>query len=212
MTYSEALDWLEQVGRGGSRLGLDRVRDYLTRLGAPQDQIPMIHVAGTNGKGSVSACLSAILTQADYRVGLYTSPHLDRFNERFRIRGEEISDAAFADLVSQGRAVWETMEDKPTEFEVITALAFLYFAQSACDLVVLEVGLGGRLDATNVIPTPLAAVITKLGLDHTAELGDTLAQIAYEKAGIVKPGGWVVLDGRNTEVLEQLQQLCRERA
>ena len=152
-----------------------------------------------------------ILTQAGYRVGLYTSPHLDRFNERFRIRGEEISDAAFADLVSQGRAVWETMEDKPTEFEVITALAFLYFAQSACDLVVLEVGLGGRLDATNVIPTPLAAVITKLGLDHTAELGDTLAQIAYEKAGIVKPGGWVVLDGRNTEVLEQLQQLCRER-
>lgn len=212
MTYSEALDWLEQVGRGGSRLGLDRVRAYLTRLGAPQDQIPMIHVAGTNGKGSVSACLSAILTQAGYRVGLYTSPHLDRFNERFRIRGEEISDAAFADLVSQGRAVWETMEDKPTEFEVITALAFLYFAQSACDLVVLEVGLGGRLDATNVIPTPLAAVITKLGLDHTAELGDTLAQIAYEKAGIVKPGGWVVLDGRNTEVLEQLQQLCRERA
>ena len=208
MTYSEALDWLEQVGRGGSRLGLDRVRDYLTRLGAPQDQIPMIHVAGTNGKGSVSA----ILTQAGYRVGLYTSPHLDRFNERFRIRGEEISDAAFADLVSQGRAVWETMEDKPTEFEVITALAFLYFAQSACDLVVLEVGLGGRLDATNVIPTPLAAVITKLGLDHTAELGDTLAQIAYEKAGIVKPGGRVVLDGRNTEVLEQLQQLCRERA
>lgn len=103
------------------------------------------------------------------------------------------------------------MEDKPTEFEVITALAFLYFAQSACDLVVLEVGLGGRLDATNVIPTPLAAVITKLGLDHTAELGDTLAQIAYEKAGIIKPGGWVVLDGRNTEVLEQLQQLCRER-
>ena len=164
MTYSEALDWLEQVGRGGSRLGLDRVRAYLTRLGAPQDQIPMIHVAGTNGKGSVSACLSAILTQAGYRVGLYTSPHLDRFNERFRIRGEEISDAAFADLVSQGRAVWETMEDKPTEFEVITALAFLYFAQSACDLVVLEVGLGGRLDATNVIPTPLAAVITKLGL------------------------------------------------
>ena len=212
MTYSEALDWLEQVGRGGSRLGLDRVRAYLTRLGAPQDQIPMIHVAGTNGKGSVSACLSAILTQAGYRVGLYTSPHLDRFNERFRIRGEEISDAALADLVSQGRAVWETMEDKPTEFEVITALAFLYFAQSACDLVVLEVGLGGRLDATNVIPTPLAAVITKLGLDHTAELGDTLAQIAYEKAGIVKPGGWVVLDGRNTEVLEQLQQLCRERA
>ena len=212
MTYSEALDWLEQVGRGGSRLGLDRVRDYLTRLGAPQDQIPMIHVAGTNGKGSVSACLSAILTQAGYRVGLYTSPHLDRFNERFRIRGEEISDAAFADLVSQGRAVWETMEDKPTEFEVITALAFLYFAQSACDLVVLEVGLGGRLDATNVIPTPLAAVITKLGLDHTAELGDTLAQIAYEKAGIVKPGGRVVLDGRNTEVLEQLRQLCRERA
>ena len=211
MTYSEALDWLEQVGRGGSRLGLDRVRAYLTRLGAPQDQIPMIHVAGTNGKGSVSACLSAILTQAGYRVGLYTSPHLDRFNERFRIRGEEISDAAFADLVGQGRAVWETMEDKPTEFEVITALAFLYFAQSACDLVVLEVGLGGRLDATNVIPTPLAAVITKLGLDHTAELGDTLAQIAYEKAGIVKPGGRVVLDGRNTEVLEQLQQLCRER-
>ena len=88
MTYSEALDWLEQVGRGGSRLGLDRVRSYLTRLGAPQDQIPMIHVAGTNGKGSVSACLSAILTQAGYRVGLYTSPHLDRFNERFRIRGE----------------------------------------------------------------------------------------------------------------------------
>ena len=211
MTYSEALDWLEQVGRGGSRLGLDRVKAYLTKLGAPQDQIPMIHVAGTNGKGSVSACLSAILTQAGYRVGMYTSPHLDRFNERFRIRGEEISNEAFADLVSQGRAVWETMEDKPTEFEVITALAFLYFAQSACDLVVLEVGLGGRLDATNVIPTPLAAVITRLGLDHTAELGDTLARIAYEKAGIIKPGGRVVLDGRNTEVLAQLQQLCRER-
>lgn len=212
MTYPEALDWLEQVGRGGSRLGLDRVKAYLAKLGDPQDQIPMIHVAGTNGKGSVSACLSAILTRAGYRVGMYTSPHLDRFNERFRIRGEEISDADFAALVSQGRAVWETMEDKPTEFEVITALAFLYFAQSACDLVVLEVGLGGRLDATNVIPTPLVAVIAKLGLDHTAELGDTLAQIAYEKAGILKSGSRAVLDGRNTEVLAQLQAICRERA
>ena len=209
MTYSEALDWLEQVGRGGSRLGLDRVRAYLTRLGAPQDQIPMIHVAGTNGKGSVSACLSAILTQAGYRVGLYTSPHLDRFNERFRILGEEISDAAFADLVSQGRAVWETMEDKPTEFEVITALAFLYFAQSACDLVVLEVGLGGRLDSTNVIPAPEVAVITNIGLEHVEQLGDTHAKIAGEKAGIIKPGCDTVLYHQRRDVEEVVTDACR---
>ena len=209
MTYSEALDWLEQVGRGGSRLGLDRVRAYLTRLGAPQDQIPMIHVAGTNGKGSVSACLSAILTQAGYRVGLYTSPHLDRFNERFRIRGEEISDAAFADLVSQGRAVWETMEDKPTEFEVITALAFLYFAQSACDLVVLEVGLGGRLDATNVIPAPEVAVLTNIGLDHTKVLGNTVEAIAATKAGIIKPGCHAVLYPCAPSVQEVVAVRCR---
>ena len=122
MTYSEALDWLEQVGRGGSRLGLDRVRAYLTRLGAPQDQIPMIHVAGTNGKGSASACLSAILTQAGYRVGLYTSPHLDRFNERFRIRGEEISDAAFADLVSQGTSLRNLKSSRPWPFFTLPSL------------------------------------------------------------------------------------------
>ena len=211
MTYSEALDWLEQVGRGGSRLGLDRVRAYLTRLGAPQDQIPMIHVAGTNGKGSVSACLSAILTQAGYRVGLYTSPHLDRFNERFRIRGEEISDAAFADLVSQGRAVWETMEDKPTEFEVITALAFLYFAQSACDLVVLECGMGGMTDATNVVKTTVISVFAEIGMDHMGFLGNTVEEIAAVKAGIIKPGTIAVSAAQRPEVSAVLQKTCAEK-
>lgn len=140
----------------------------------PQDKLKFVHVAGTNGKGSVCACLSKILTAAGYQVGLFVSPHLKRFNDRIYFNGTEIGDEDFARLASRIRTQAEVMKDAPTVFEIMTAMGMLYFAEKQCDLVMLEVGMGGRLDSTNVIRTPEAAVITSIGLDHTKELGDTL--------------------------------------
>ena len=211
MTYAQTLTWLDTVGTLGSRLGLERIRILLNRLGDPQKKLTFVHVAGTNGKGTVCACLAEVLHQAGYRTGCFTSPHLLRINERFQCGGQEISDEDFAAAADQVRAVCQKMEDQPTQFEVLTAMAFVYFAAAGCDLVLLEVGLGGRLDSTNVIDVPAVAVITKLGLDHMKELGDTLPAITMEKAGIIKPGGRVVVDGSNDSVLPLLQQVCIQR-
>ena len=210
MTYEEALRYYEETAVYGSRLGLDRVRELLAKLGDPQKQLKFVHIAGTNGKGSTAAMLASILGKAGYRTGLYTSPPLLRYNERFRVNGEEVSDQALADATERVKLAAETMADAPTQFELVTAIAFCLFQEAKCDIVVLEVGLGGRLDATNIIDTPEAAVITRIGLDHTEILGDTVEAIASEKAGIVKPGGAVVLGDQDPRVRGVVEAVCRK--
>ena len=210
MNITEALQYIDGTQWFGSKPGLERTEALLDKLGRPQDRLKYIHIAGTNGKGSCAAMLASILKAAGYRTGLYTSPYLFRFHERMQINGEPVSDEALAELVTRIRPLAEAMDDHPTEFELITAAALLWFAEEHCDIVVLEVGLGGRLDATNVIAAPEAAVLMNIGLDHTAVLGDTLEQIAAEKAGILKPGCEAVAYQQQESVLEVFRQKARE--
>ena len=204
MTYKEATSYIHSLGVFGSRLGLERIAALCHVLGDPQDSLGFIHVAGTNGKGSVTAMLSSMLRAQGRRVGMYTSPFLLKFNERIKVNGKDISDRALASLVGEVREKAEALDEQITEFEFITALAFLYFYRQKCDTVVLEVGLGGRFDATNIIKKPLISVITGIALDHTAVLGDTAEKIAFEKAGIIKPGVPVLygeVDGGAADVI-----------
>ena len=196
MNYTEAVDYIETIPKFTVKHPPEHTRELLSRLGNPQEGIKIIHVAGTNGKGSVCAYLNAMLLAGGKKTGLFTSPHLVRINERFQINGEEIPEETLARILGRLMPMVEEMAERGeviTEFELITALAFQWFYEEKCDVVVLEVGLGGRFDATNVIDTPLAAVIMSISLDHTAILGDTVEQIAFEKCGIVKEGGDVVL-------------------
>ena len=186
MTPQEAIDYIEHYGWSTTRLGLERTRELLQRLGEPHKRLKFVHVAGSNGKGSTCAMLDAILRAAGYRTGLYTSPYIQNFCERIRVDGENIPGEALADVTERVRAAAEQMEDHPSQFELVTAAAMLYFAERACDVVVLEVGMGGELDSTNVIDAPEVAVITNIGLEHTEYLGDTLEKIAATKAGIIK--------------------------
>ncbi|MEG0803491.1 MAG: Mur ligase family protein, partial [Pygmaiobacter sp.] len=195
MTYTEALEYLHSTTWLGSRLGLERTQDLLRRLGDPHKNLRYVHIAGTNGKGSTAAMLASILTQAGFLTGLATSPSLYRLNERMQVNGKPIGDEELAELMTTVKAAADPMDEPPTEFELITALSFLYFLKNHCDIVVLEVGLGGRLDSTNVIECNEAAVITTIGLDHTEFLGTTLEAIAREKAGIIKQASEVVLSG-----------------
>ena len=190
---------------------LARTRALLGALGNPEQSLKFVHVAGTNGKGSTSAMLASILTAAGYRTGLYTSPHLVRFTERMSVDGVEIADEALITLTDRVLAAADACGEMCTEFELMTALALLYFAEKRCDIVVLEVGLGGRLDSTNVIPAPEVAVITNIGLEHTAILGDTLEKIACEKAGILKSGSRAVLYAQTEEVMRVVRDICREQ-
>ena len=196
MTYRDAVHKINSLLRFGMKPGLERIQALLDRMGNPQKQLKFVHVAGTNGKGSACALLSSVLREAGYRTGLFTSPYITDFRERFQINGEEIPEETLARILGRLMPMVEEMAERGeviTEFELITALAFQWFYEEKCDVVVLEVGLGGRFDATNVIDTPLAAVIMSISLDHTAILGDTVEQIAFEKCGIVKEGGDVVL-------------------
>ena len=188
MNYEQALEYIHSVCWMGSRPGLERVRELCHLLGDPQDELKFIHVAGTNGKGSFCSMTASVLRRAGYRTGLYVSPFVKRFNERMSIDGVDIADAELAELTEYVKTYAEQMESKPTEFELITAIAFEYFKRNKCDVVVLETGMGGRLDATNIIKSPLLTVITGIALDHTAFLGDTVEEIAAEKAGIIKAG------------------------
>lgn len=207
--------WINTPRWQASRLGLERMADLLERLGRPQDDLRFVHVAGTNGKGSVCAYLAAMLEAAGYRVGLFTSPFILCFEERVRVNGENITPEGLKRAVAAVRPVAEAMEaetgDHPTEFELMAAVAFEHFRAEACDIVVLEVGLGGRLDATNVIEMPEVSVITRIGLDHTDLLGDTLAAIAGEKAGIVKAGRPVVSWPQEGEARAVIEAVCAER-
>ena len=210
MTYGEAEAFLCSTAWKGSRLGLSRVAALLAALGDPQKGLRTVHVAGTNGKGSVCALTASVLTAAGYRTGLFTSPCLRRVNEQLRVDGNDVSDGDFAALAAEVKPFAERIEDRPTQFELLTAMALLYFRERACGAAVLEVGLGGALDATNVIPAPEAAVICSIGLDHTAVLGGTLGEIAAQKAGIVKPGASVVLCAQSREAEEAVRARCRE--
>jgi dihydrofolate synthase / folylpolyglutamate synthase len=178
---------LQPFQRFGVHLGLERIEKLLADLGNPQDQVPIIHVAGTNGKGSVCAYLSSILTESGYRVGRYTSPHLVDWTERIQLNEQAIARTTLIEILQDIQAAIEPNSESPTQFEVITAAAWLYFARARVDLAVMEVGLGGRLDATNVCARPLVSIITSLSKEHWQRLGPTVADIAAEKAGILKP-------------------------
>lgn len=199
IAYINEPRWME------SRLGLDRVRDLLDRLGRPQDKLRFVHVAGTNGKGSTCAYLASILQAAGLRTGLFTSPYLITFEERIRVDGANITLDELTETTLLVKEQAEAMPDHPTEFELMTAVALTHFARCACDIVVLEVGLGGRLDSTNVIAAPDVAVIARIGLDHTKLLGTTLGAIAGEKAGIIKPGSRVVTWPQEPEALAAVE-------
>ncbi len=188
MNYNEALEYIHKINWCFCNPGLERIRILCNKLGNPQKNLKFIHVAGTNGKGSFCAMLSNILSSAGYKTGLFTSPYIKVFNERMAIDGEMISNEELAYLTERIRPIADAMEEKPTEFELITALAFEYFARNGCEYVVLECGLGGRLDSTNIIEAPVVSVITGIALDHTSILGDTVEKIAMEKAGIIKKG------------------------
>ena len=211
MTYNEAMDYIHHVTWRGSRLGLERTRELLERIGNPQEKLKFVHVAGTNGKGSTCAMIAKTLTLAGYQTGLYISPFINRFNERMQLNGESILDQTLADITAFIRPHAEAMADHPTEFELITVIAFEYFYRSKADIVVLEVGMGGELDSTNVIGTPELAVITNIGLDHTRELGSTIADIANAKAGIIKPDGDVLIYDQNPEADAVFANACLAR-
>jgi dihydrofolate synthase / folylpolyglutamate synthase len=218
LTYQEALDYLYSfVDYGAQRIDkysaetfdLNRMAKFLDALGNPQTRYPVVHVAGTKGKGSVSALCASALKAAGYRAGFYTSPHLQDFCERAQINGERIPQMAVTEIVDGLRALVERIPNMTT-FELITAMAFEYFAREQVDVAVIEVGLGGRLDATNLL-TPLVSVITSLSYDHTHLLGHTLAQIAREKGGIIKPGVPVVSAPQPPEALDVLESIAAER-
>ena len=195
MNYEQALEYIHSVNWTFCKPGLERITALCEALGNPQKKLRFIHIAGTNGKGSTSSMLASVLQKAGYRTGLYTSPYIRTFCERIRVDGENIPEDALATLTERIRPIADAMEDKPTEFELITALAFAYFAERNCDVVVLEVGLGGRLDSTNVIENTALSIITGIDFDHTALLGNTIEEIAREKAGIIKAGRPVLFGG-----------------
>ncbi len=211
MNYNQALNKIHSFEKFGIRLGLERMSDLLCRLGNPQNDLKFIHVAGTNGKGSVSTMLSEIFIAEGKKTALYTSPFVISFRERMQINGDMISEEDLAKYTEAVVSAAQKMSDTPTEFEIVTAIALLYFKEQDCDIVVLEVGLGGIYDATNIIPAPLVSVITSISLDHTEYLGDTPASVAENKAGIIKENSPVVVSyGQADEVLEVIKRKAAE--
>ena len=211
MTIQQAIDYINDHTWSQWRLGLDRTRELLRRLGDPQKNLKFVHVAGSNGKGSTCAMLERILREAGYKTGFFPSPYIEDFRERIQVCGEYITEKALCEITEMVREAADAMEDHPSQFELITAIGMVYFEQSGCDIVVLEVGLGGEFDATNVIDAPEVAVITHIGLEHTEYLGSTLAEIARTKSGIIKTGSDVVLYENDPEVMEVVAQICGER-
>lgn len=201
---------LAPFGRFGVELGLERIQRLLAALGNPQGRVPLVHVAGTNGKGSVCAYLAAVLGAAGYRVGRYTSPHLVSWRERIVVNGEPIAAEDLVARLKQVVAAIDPAQPSPTQFEVFTAAAWLHFAEAGVDVAVMEVGLGGRLDATNVVDAPLVSVITSLSREHWQRLGPTLADIAREKAGVLKPGRPAVVGPLPTEAAAVVQARLAE--
>lgn len=209
MTCKEAIEYIHSVSWKGSIPGLSRTQELLARLGDPQNRLKFVHIAGTNGKGSTASMVASILRAAGYRTGLYTSPYITCFNERMQIDGEMIADDELAEITELVRPHAEAMAEHPTEFELVTAIAMVYFARHECDIVSLEVGMGGEWDSTNVIATPEVSVICNIGYDHTEVLGKTLPEIAAAKAGIIK-GGDAVLYRQTPEVEQVISERCAQ--
>lgn len=207
----QSLAFIHGLYRKGTKPDLSRVQYLLHALGDPQKRLKFIHIAGTNGKGSTAAMSASILQRTGYKTGLFTSPYIYRFNERIQINGQQIPDGDVISLTARLRALAQDMPEPPTEFDFVTAMAMEYFAAQGCDIVVLEVGVGGALDSTNVIPAPEVAVITNIGLDHTDLLGDTVEKIAAVKAGIIKPGCHAVTYRGTASVEAVYEQICREK-
>ncbi len=215
MNYEEAVSYLYGLGRFAADPGLHRIGRMLEQLGDPHRHLRVVHVAGTNGKGSTCCFLAEALREAGLRVGLYTSPHLQSIRERIQLNGSLIERDSFANLVSQVKALADAEvragREHPTYFEILTAVMYRYFAERDVDILVQEVGLGGRFDATTVVPPPCAAVVTSIGFDHTAVLGHSLDEIAREKAGIIKTGSRAVIAHLPTPVQEVFGEICRSR-
>lgn len=207
VNYNQALEYLKKISI--SKLGLERTVELCKKLGNPQNKTKIIHVAGTNGKGSFCTMLSAVLRDAGYKVGGFSSPALTEVTDSFRINGKEISCDDFAEIMGDIIPLCESMDDTPTEFEVLTALAFEFFARQKCDIAVIECGMGGDTDSTNIINSPLMSVITNIALDHTAFLGDTIQEIAMHKAGIIKPERPVLYGGNNAEAMAVISNTAK---
>lgn len=215
MNYKEALNWIHSRSRFGINPGLIRIEHILAQVGNPHLELKVIHIGGTNGKGSTAAFTASILREAGYKTGLYTSPYLESFANRMAVDGEDVAEDILLSLAERIKSVVDNVTENtdlgaPTEFEVVTAMALLYFAETNVDYLVLEVGLGGRLDATNVIPSPLVSIITNVSLEHVDILGDTVAKIAREKAGIIKKKVPVVTASDNPKVLSLLQEVAKQ--
>ena len=210
MTLEEALHYIHAVCWKGSIPGLERINALLDEMGHPEQTLKFVHVTGTNGKGSTCAMIASVLRKAGYRTGLYTSPYITRFNERMQINGEMIPDEELCAITAEIKPLADRIFEQPTEFEMVTAIAFAWFARRQCDIVVCEVGMGGEFDATNVIGAPEAAVLCNIGLDHTEVLGDTLEKIAATKSGIIKSGCDAVLYRSTPGVEAVVEQRCSE--
>ena len=210
MNYEEALEYIHSISWTFCKPGLERISELCRSLGNPEKKLKFVHVAGTNGKGSFCSMMASVLQKSGLKVGLYTSPYIKVFNERMRVNGENIPNEVLANITERVKPIADAMKDKPTEFELITAIAFLYFFEERCDVVVLEAGMGGRLDSTNVIDTSVLSVITGISLDHTAFLGDTTEKIAAEKAGIIKRGVPVLWGGTDPDAERVIRNKANE--
>jgi dihydrofolate synthase/folylpolyglutamate synthase len=188
MNCNEAIEYIHSVSWNKSRPGLSRTKELLRLMGNPEKNLEFVHVVGTNGKGSTAKMLSSVLTEAGYRTGLYVSPYVVKFNERIQVSGEMIPDESLSEITEFVKEYADSMEDHPTEFEIVTAIGFEYFRRMSVDVVILEAGMGGLLDSTNVIPSPKLVIITEIGLDHTGVLGNSVEEIAETKAGVIKEG------------------------
>ncbi len=213
--YTRSIRLLDELMHFGIKLGLERIDALLSSLANPEENLTVVHVAGTNGKGSTAAMLASVLTQSGYRTGLYTSPHLAAYTERISINGRQIAEETFSELlaevVAKTEAVFLQTKEKPTEFEVLTAMAFLHFFREKTDIVIIEAGLGGDNDSTNIIAKPIISIITNVELDHMAYLGPSIREIASRKAGVIKPGIPIVTASDKIEALEVLHIRAREQ-
>lgn len=211
MTGKEAVDYIHSMIWDRRATGYEHAKELLRRMGNPERKLKYVHIGGTNGKGSTAAMIASVLQKAGYKTGLYTSPYLFRFNERIQVNGEQIADGDLAAVTEYVKTFVDDMEICPSEFALVCCIAFEYFARQNCDIVVLEVGMGGANDSTNVIDCPEAAVLTNIGLDHTEYLGNTLEEIAFTKAGILKENGTAILYPNISSVEDVFKKVCQER-
>ena len=211
MDYETAMIKLRGEVCSGIKLGLQNIKTLMEKLGNPQDKLKIIHIAGTNGKGSCTSFVNSVLVSQGYKVGMFTSPSIYNFEERIRINNKNIPEDKLIELMDEVREVANTLEVFPADFELVTAVAFLYFYREKCDFAIMEVGLGGRLDATNVVDKPLITLITSISFDHQQFLGNTIKEISLEKAGIIKDGVPLVLYSQDTEIMDNIMRVAKSK-